>query len=655
MKKPTEKLNVDTQLLALAYRNQPSTLLVNTAATLGASLVLSKDNLFWIWSFFAIAILLAGFRLWIWHQFQLAHRATATFDAPAIKHWRLLYAAGIYFAASVWLAIIIGGVVNTISHAAFFTLIAIVSGLAGGATAVIAPLKKEGRIYIFLLLVPTSITLLFTSPPNFVLSALGIIFYFVMLFSHSNNHNILRKSLVLSDENTTLINSLKDVNANLEGVVSVRTRELMLIAHRDDLTGLPNRRGLAEWLDVHFKTIPQTEAAVLFLDLDRFKQINDAKGHEIGDKILKQASLRFQDNLREDAMLARWGGDEFVLTIQPHSDARKFAIEQADNLIKAMNIPFVVDDEQLSLSLSIGVAYYPSDAETFEETIHAADLAAAEVKRVGRGQIFTFSENFAETQRYRFELGRALAAAITSESITLVYQPIINARTGQIVAFEALARWHDSQLGSVPPDKFIPFAEDTDRITELGNLVLRKACKEAKRWSASGQSACIISVNVSIKQLIAKGFVESVLQVLAETGLHASKLALEVTESLFDDEHIKHILNTVDSLKNIGISVHIDDFGTGYSSLSRLHQLSAHCIKVDKSFVSDMQNQGKVIIESATLIAKSFDLKVVAEGVETLEQARALYKLGIDFFQGYYFAEPVPEVSFDNFDPIWME
>lgn len=651
-----QQLSIKSQLLSLAYSNLPPMVGVNVAASIGAVWIFLNNSVTWAWSFLIAVLLINGIRMLVWLRYKFIQRNNSILSMHAINFWQNAYAIGLYSAAAIW-AVTVCLCVNGEALDVQFPIIVIISALSGGATGVTAPLKVEGRIYLAILLLPMSVTMALVTPPEVVLSSLGFLFLVVMLLIHNNNHKIVRESITLRIENTALINDLKDINTSLEDKVSDRTQELKLIANRDTLTEIANRRGLMEWMTEHLNAKITDDAAILFLDLDRFKQINDAKGHEVGDQVLKMVAMRFKDSLTEDTMLARWGGDEFIIATVQQPGAQHIAQEQAKQLIEAISVPFDIDGEQLGLGLSIGIAYYPSDANTFKKVIHAADLAAAEVKRIGRGQALSFNENYAEIQRYRFDISRALAHAIKAGSLSLVYQPIIHAATGHITSFEALARWTHPTIGPINPTDFVKVAEETDRIVALGDWVLQKACSDAAKWvqSEHAPSAPKVAVNVSVKQLLPEDFSTRVAQILNDTGLPATRLALEVTESLFDDEHMDIVLETVKDLKEMGIEIHIDDFGTGYSSLSRLHQFPVTSIKIDRSFILQIQNQGHVIIESAILIARNFNLKVIAEGVETQEQARELYAMGVDFFQGYYFSKPTSDAELKEYTPDWQE
>jgi len=645
-------LSIELQLLSLAYQNLPTMLMVNVAAALGAIYAVYSDGYpFFIYWIIAIVVLTL-FRFLTWIKFNGVARNPAIY-LQNFQTWKLIYAIGLSLAALFWVGIA-ACTFSTVNYESKFTITIIISALAGGATGIIASLKYLGGLYISILLLATSLILYLTSSDYIVISLLGIIFWIAMIITHQRNHLVLVQSLSLQLENNSLITNLKELNSSLEKRVTERTNALKQIANHDSLTGLPNRRGLIEWMEASLDKDLNEEAAILFLDLDRFKQINDAMGHDTGDLVLQTIALRFKDLCPQDAILGRWGGDEFLLITSHRKNVRKFSEELAKQLIDAATAPLKMNKEVLGLGLSVGIAYFPTDAFNYHDVIQAADLTVAEVKRSGRGQSLIFNETYAETQRRRFDLSRALSNAIEQDKLALVYQPIVDVQSGNINALEALARWQHPVLGEINPEEFINLAEDTDRIIALGNWVLNAACATATKWQESNPSTKI-AVNVSLKQLLAINFSFKVDQILTEHNLNANNLILEVTESLFGIDYLDSTLATVKSLRQKGIEVHIDDFGIGYSSLSRLHEFPVTAIKIDRSFVKQLDKQGAVIIESAIMIAKRMNLKVTAEGVETLNQAKMLSKLGVDNFQGFYFSKPLIEPMLESIHPNWLE
>jgi diguanylate cyclase (GGDEF)-like protein len=627
----------ERRLLELAYRNLPSMLGVSLLASLGATIVLANHGNDWVWGWLAVGALISLARQAGWMCYRAGGAASLS-TAASLRKWRRAFAVGLVASGCVWAFACVAVAFDAALPR--YTLIIIASALAGGATGIVAAVLPEGRLYVALLLLPASIAMLFGDPETLVLGLLGFAFCAAMQSVLGNNHAISRHSISLEIENGALMEDLKRLNAGLETMVAERTQALAQLASRDALTSLPNRRGLMDWMQDRLGE--GEEAAILFLDLDRFKQINDAMGHEIGDQVLRATAARLAQRTPENAMLARWGGDEFVMVIAGGAGLRQRARSIAASLVEAVDYPFEAEGQNLSLGLSVGVAFYPADARTHQDAILAADVAVAEVKRQGRGHVLAYSEPYGETQRRRFDLGRALGEAIKAGDFTLHYQPIVNARTGRVISLEALARWRHAELGDIRPDEFIRLAEETDRIVALGDWVLQRACADAATW-ASPDGAPRVAANISVKQLLSDGFPVRVMQILTQAGLPAGRLELEVTESLFDDAHIDRMLEAVAALRAIGVSVHIDDFGVGYSSLSRLQSFPVSAIKIDRSFVAQLDGHGRVIVESAVMIARRFGMAVTAEGIETAEQAEAMRELGVDYMQGYYFGRPAAE------------
>lgn len=644
-------VTVDIQLTNLAYQNLPAMLMVNLVATLGAAIVLYKDGFQFVVPWLVAAIALSVLRLVSYFYFNrvLAQQAG---DLRGVFFWICLYGGGIITAAVIWDAAVLLSFQQAAAESKF-TLIVIFSALAGGATGVTAPLKYVGRIYITILLWFSSLAIYWLSPEYWHFAVIGMVSWGVMLISHRNNHNILRESITLKLENIQLVENLQYLNTNLEQRVNRRTEDLRRVAHHDALTGLPNRLGLAEWMEQALNPENYEEAAVFFLDLDRFKQINDALGHEVGDQVLRMIAFRFNDVCPDYAILARWGGDEFLLVTRQTAGIRQRAKALAEELINVATAPLRIQDQSLGLGLSVGIAYYPTDATNFKDIIHAADLTVAEVKRGGRGHSLIYNDIYADTQKRRFELGRALTEAIKQNELTLVYQPLVDSQTGEIEAVEALTRWHHAVLGEIDPCEFIYLAEETDHIIALGDWVLSQACTRAKQWRELGANIKI-AVNISTKQLLSPGFPGQVAKILRNIELPPDALILEVTESLFNQSYSHITLQTVKNLRELAVEVYIDDFGTGYSSLSRLHEFPVSGIKIDRTFTKQLGKPGQVVIESAILIAQKMKLNVIVAGVENPEQVRQLMDLGIFSLQGFYFGQPTATPKVQKIDPIWL-
>ncbi|ESQ84250.1 putative bifunctional diguanylate cyclase/phosphodiesterase [Asticcacaulis benevestitus] len=651
--KTAERLQA--KLVEVAYKNIPPMLCVNIAAAIGAACTVGGEGYKLAWVWLTLMLALSAIRLFDWVRHRSAVKSGSV-DAPRqIEYWQRNYGMWLCASALLWAVLACAVIDGEAKHAGCiskYTLIIIISALAGGATGVTAALKYEGRTYISILLIPASLALAIFSPVDIAIATLGLVFWVVMLVSHTNNNTILRQSLNLQHENIKLIADLKDLNGTLETKIIDRTRALKEIAYLDALTHLPNRRGLMEWARAFIKDNNTSSVAVMFLDLDRFKQINDALGHDIGDRVLVSVAEQIKTQLPPDAILARWGGDEFIVAVPRTIDAPDRVHSLSDQIIQAVSLPFTLNGETIRLGVSIGLALYPDDDKSFTDVIHAADLAVTEVKRTERGRALAYSETYAEIQRRRYDLSRALGEAIGTDELSLAYQPIISAKTGRVVAQEALARWKHPVLGAISPDEFIKLAEDTDRIVALGDWALERACTDAVNWGQDG-AGVKVAVNASIKQLLHGQFDLKVVQILNRTGLSPARLEIEVTESLFDDEHLEQVLGCVKNLRELGVEIHIDDFGTGYSSLSRLHRFPVTGVKIDRHFVNDIDGQGRVIVESAVMIARRFGFEVIAEGVETFAQAKTLYEIGVDKFQGYYFGRPSAVACQESFAPQW--
>ena len=642
---------VDRELLAISYENLKPMVGMNVVASGGVSMVLWLGGADWalVW-FAAVAILCAG-------RFSFGAHLTRDIilnGSPVQSaRWRRQFAIGVYASAASWAALSL--LVSRSDSADQFMVSMILSAMAAGGTGILAATLREGRIYIAAMVGPASLLLFNHDRQGLIMTFLGLVFVVVMLVVHNRNHLTIRRGIELKNANVDLVRDLQALNRDLERRIEERTEALASAANSDSLTGLPNRRRLLSWMQANLHPDDGREAAALFLDLDRFKQINDAMGHDVGDRILQAVVARLTRLVPDGALLARWGGDEFVMVLGHGENLLPRAERIANALIEAVNEPFEIQGQSVSLGLSAGLAMFPTDATTHEALILAADLAVAEVKRQGRGKVLSFCVSYAATQKRRFDVSRALAEAVQIEQLVLHYQPIFNARTGTIHGYEALARWNHPILGSVGPNEFIPIAEESDGIIALGDLVLRGACADAAGWTTPNH-APIVAVNVSVKQLREGDFPLRVAQILAQTGLPAGRLELEVTESVFAEDHINATRSSIESLRAIGVSLSIDDFGTGYSSLSRLLSLPVTAVKIDRSFVSAIDGNGGAVIESTLLIARRLGISVVAEGVETEEQFERLSAMGIDLFQGYYFGKPSPSVvkSHDMKWPVGM-
>ena len=409
--------------------------------------------------------------------------------------------------------------------------------------------------------------------------------------------------------------------------------------HYDSLTGLPNRKYLYEYLKEVLEKLEDEKQkfAVLFLDIDRFKLINDSLGHTIGDLLLKAVSDRLKTLLRQDDLLVRWGGDEFAI-ITKVIDSTDAVVQIAESIIQALTLPFSCGGHQLHITTSVGVSIYPDHNTEVEGLIHNADMAMYRAKEEGRNCFKFYIPNMQEQSFQRLLMENNLRRALENEELETYYQPQIDINTGKIVGLEVLLRWHHATLGSISPSEFIPLAEETGLIIPIGNWVLRHSCLQAIAWRNMGLPPIQIGVNLSIKQLQHKDFLVSLTQILNETDFDPHYLELEITEGIMMDS-IEEKIILLEQFREMGIKLSIDDFGTGYSSLSYLKNLPIDTLKIDRTFIEYINHnpQDQAIVTSLINLSHSLNLIVIAEGAETSEQVDLLRSLGCDQVQGYFF------------------
>ena len=425
-------------------------------------------------------------------------------------------------------------------------------------------------------------------------------------------------------------------------------RELQQLGGIDALTGLPNRIALRQRIDEAIEqaqAVEDGELALLFIDLDDFKRINDTLGHDVGDEILATVARRFSDVLHsehpgEQGFIARFGGDEFVLLMSGR-DARRRAGEIAELLLSSLRIPLNIADQLLHVSASIGITSFPEDAADASRLIKNGDIAMYLAKVQGRNCTRYFTNYLTRLAEDRLAIEQDLREAIDHDELKLHYQPIIDFDSGHIHGAEALLRWHHPSRGLISTALFVGIAEDVGLIDALGDFALRTACETAVRWPRSAGRAPFVSVNVSVKQLRDHRFPARVAQVLADTGLAPELLHLELTESSLLDGESGAII-ALETLHGIGVKLWLDDFGTGFSGLNHLRRVPVSGVKIDRSFVTDLlTDRHDVALTSAIIaMARSLDITVVAEGVESAALAEVLEQLDCPYGQGYWFGEP---------------
>jgi diguanylate cyclase (GGDEF)-like protein/PAS domain S-box-containing protein len=421
-----------------------------------------------------------------------------------------------------------------------------------------------------------------------------------------------------------------------------KDERIRYLAYHDTLTGLPNRLLLEDRLRQSI-TLAQRERqslAVMFLDIDQFKAVNDGLGHAVGDLLLQQVAKRLQEQLRSSDTLGRLGGDEFLVLLQRVRHGHRCAM-LARRIADALAAPLQVLSHQIHIGVSIGIAVYPDDGTDAATLMKNADTAMYEAKTAGRGTFRYFQSNMSERAAQRLELDLDLRQAIQRNEFSLEYQPKVDACSGAVVGYEALLRWSTRKRGSVPPSQFVPVAEDTGLITQIGEWALVESCRQIARWEAMGLESQPVAINVSSRQLYAGDLVNQVREAVAQTAISPALLEIEVTESVLM-AHPKDVIETLQALKVLGVRVAIDDFGTGYSSLAYLRQLPIDVLKIDRSFVAEVELDinGLAIVKTILALGHTLGLTVIAEGVETRSQAELLRSLGCDQLQGFLFATP---------------
>ncbi|MFY9856374.1 MAG: EAL domain-containing protein [Terracidiphilus sp.] len=418
---------------------------------------------------------------------------------------------------------------------------------------------------------------------------------------------------------------------------------IQFLAYYDALTELPHRALLQDRMEIALADALRRDEkiAVMFLDLDQFKAINDSFGHSFGDILLREFAKRIRGCARGQDTVARVGGDEFVVMLSSAKDAAGAAIA-AERMMAVLNENFIIQGQSLCVSCSIGVSMFPEHGADSETLIRNADAAMYCAKSDGRSKVRFFTGEMNAVAQERLTMDKNLRLALDRQEFFLVYQPQIEIETGRITGFEALIRWQHPELGLVPPDRFISIAEDNGLIVPIGEWVLKTACAQARQWQDEGLAAVPVAVNVSAVQFRQEGFTDLIRRVLTEVGLSSEYLELELTESLLLS-NVDMVLATLQDLKEVGLQLAIDDFGTGYSSLSYLKQFPVGKLKIDRSFIRDipLDMDDAAITIAIISMAKSLHLKVIAEGVETEAQLSFLREQHCDEIQGYYFSKPI--------------
>lgn len=446
------------------------------------------------------------------------------------------------------------------------------------------------------------------------------------------------KPFLLTEEQRLIDVVAGDLGRWLERLGAARS--IVEMAIHDVLTGLPNRRLLQDRIAqaIAHNHRSQEQAAVMFIDLDHFKIINDSLGHEVGDLLLQAVAVSLQSAIRGEDTVARQGGDEFIVLL-PNITGVLDAEAVAQKILDVLVQPYYVQGKELHIGGSVGIALFPSDGVDVDTLLKISDIAMCHVKEGGRNNYQFYAPEMNRLATERHSLGIDLRHALECNELLLNFQPVIDMPSGKLTSMEVLLRWQHPELGLVSPVKFIPLAEENGLIVPIGEWVLRQSCLQIMAWRDQSYEVPKLAVNISARQFRQKSLAADIMRILDETGVSANCLVLEITESMLV-ENIEETIKTLHQLSALGLEISIDDFGTGYSSLSYLKRYPINTLKIDRSFVRDIAtdpNDAAIIA-----MAHSLKMKVLAEGVETLEQLDFLTRQGCGRYQGFYFSKPLP-------------
>lgn len=566
------------------------------------------------------------------------------------------FCAGSLVTAVLWAAFGIA-IFPTLSTLEVASTMIIMSAMAGGAATVLAPSLPLVITYTTIMVVPMSMRAIYDFRDEYnMLGFLGMLFWLSMCGAASRANIFILRAIEIKHKNDELVElmrkeqnevtrvnkqllesnqKLDTANNTLEKEVLRRTKTIHQLSNLDPLTGLMNRTAFMQHFEGMIEQSLQSSSqlAILFIDLDGFKQINDSFGHEIGDAALEQAAKQLSQ-FCDSQCVGRWGGDEFIMVLPYADEETAIAVGQA--VRRSLTNIQHVNGNDVSLGATIGIAIYPDHSKDAATLVQLADLTMYHHKRATPGVVGVFSSLLYDKLNEEQRLRDGLRQAIQRQQFHVVYQPIVNANDSSLWAVEALARWQFNDQW-ISPALFIPLAEKTGIIHDIGNWVLHRACIDTAQWP---DDTLAVSVNVSVLQMLSDSFIRQVDQAINSSGLAPHRLHLEVTESIFADD-MAILTDRIAALKARHINIAIDDFGTGFSSLSLLQALDFDLLKIDRAFIQQITDGNDTIVRATLLMAKEFGCRTVAEGIETTQQAEVLTAMGVDCLQGYLFAKPL--------------
>ncbi|MEH0835243.1 bifunctional diguanylate cyclase/phosphodiesterase [Pectobacterium cacticida] len=583
-----------------------------------------------IWFFTLISVLVARLcRQRIWNS---KHKL----KTEIIKEL-FIFRLGVMTTALLW------SIYFLLSHKYFdiyevtFSMI-IIAILTGSAAVVLASDKFISITYTITLLIPYSLLLLMDERQQYNrLGELGIFFSLVMILVTIKSANSMISSIELKYE-------YKGLLRNLENEVKKRTKKIYYLTQHDSLTHLLNRAYFIEKSENILKYNYKNQYYLFFIDLNDFKYVNDNFGHLTGDALLKNLASRFRKKLSSTCLICRWGGDEFIILSEFHSE--QDLDEMVQQIFLLIEETFYIKNNVFEISASVGISQYPAFSRDIHSLILQADMAMYHAKFSNNRKYLLFNKSMMDESVYKYKLSSKLKTAIEKKQLSIMFQPILNVKENKFDSAEILLRWHiDGE--SIPPDVFIPLAEQTGDINKIGLWVLETAIIHARELDEIGISINIC-VNVSAIQFKESYFLDAVFCYLRKFDFPSNRLKIELTESVFSDSNEK-VFSSIKALQKQGVKISIDDFGTGYSSLSLVQNLNVDTVKIDKSFISEIDRTGLNIVQAVMVISNGFGFNVVAEGVEELHQMEILASMGVPYLQGYLFCKPIPFAEFISF------
>lgn len=587
----------------------------------------------------------------VWWQFSL--QGTEYNGSAAIQR----FATGTILAACGW-SLYALMVFDQASNLELAAIICVLAGMTSGASNVLSASVTVALAYVAILLVPLSIRGILSGEPTWQsLGTLGLAYFAISIMSALKASRFTKEAIILKNHKVELLKDmereknevtrinneltnayaqLNEINGQLEARVKRRTEKIYELSALDPLTGLFSRKAFNAHLRRTLVNCEQqgNSLAVLFIDLDGFKKVNDSLGHQIGDEVLVTTSKRLMDCVDVPRNLCRWGGDEFLILMEDVDEDQ--AITFAEAVVTKLSVSIDTREETVSIGATIGISLYPQHGKSAEQLIQLADIAMYSQKKSLQLEAAIFSDVMLINLQRDQHIRDGLAQALQLEQFHLVYQPIIGVKSGLTTNCEALLRWTFNGA-LVPTDEFIRIAERYGFIRQIGAWVLQQACSDAQTWT---DNSIGVSVNVSIIQMLADDMEATIADALHNSGLSPHRLHLELTETVFSSD-TRTLQAKIIRIQAMGVKICIDDFGTGYSSLSQLQSLGVDIIKIDRAFVHDLDGPGKAIIQAAMHIAKALNYDVIAEGIETEQQVKELEVMGIPSIQGFYFARPM--------------